>query len=181
MIALKRSWMVALGLLGVLLLAGCGAAGAGVYGSGGGGAPPTSTVPAPSTAPAVKSATATVGGASASILTNAQGMTLYYFDSDSTTTSACTGSCTQLWPALISSSGAPAAPSGVNGNFSIINGGNGAQVAYNGHPLYTYSGDTAPGQTKGNGLFGKWHVATPSTAQNTNAGSNNPGYGNNGY
>ena len=176
MITSKRIWITALGLLGVLAIAGCGGTGgSGVYGSGGGPAPAPTSAPS-SGAPAVKVASASVGGQSESILTNAQGMSLYYFDSDSTTTSACTGGCTQTWPAFVTTASAPAAPSGVTGNFSVINGGNGEQVAYNGHMLYTYSGDSAPGQTKGDGLFGKWHVATPSTPQNTNTGGNIPGY-----
>ena len=42
-----------------------------------------------------------------------------------------------------------------------MNDANGNQVEYSGYLLYTYSGDSAPGQTKGQGLFGKWYVATP--------------------
>jgi predicted lipoprotein with Yx(FWY)xxD motif len=38
---------------------------------------------------------------------------------------------------------------------------NGSHIEYNGHPLYTFSQDTAPGQTNGEGLFGMWFVATP--------------------
>jgi hypothetical protein len=41
------------------------------------------------------------------------------------------------------------------------------QATYNGHPLYTYKGDTAPGQAKGNGLNiqgGLWHEVTVSGA-----------------
>jgi len=35
-----------------------------------------------------------------------------------------------------------------------------AQATYNGHPLYTYIGDTAPGQARGNNINlngGLWH------------------------
>ena len=32
------------------------------------------------------------------------------------------------------------------------------QATYKGHPLYTYAGDIAPGQVKGNGLGGVWHA-----------------------
>ena len=46
--------------------------------------------------------------------------------------------------------------------FSVLNGANGKQVLANGHPLYTFAQDKAAGDTKGEGLFGKWHVATPS-------------------
>src|SRR5260370_12028145 len=47
---------------------------------------------------------------------------------------------------------------------SVMNGANGNQVEYSGYLLYVYSGDTAPGQIKGEGLFGKWYVATPDMA-----------------
>ncbi len=46
------------------------------------------------------------------------------------------------------------------GKLSVVTDANGQQVEYNGHLLYTYSGDAAPGQTNGEGLFGKWFVAT---------------------
>jgi predicted lipoprotein with Yx(FWY)xxD motif len=39
------------------------------------------------------------------------------------------------------------------------------QATYDGHPLYTYTADTAPGQAKGNGLNvegGVWHEVTAS-------------------
>jgi hypothetical protein len=45
------------------------------------------------------------------------------------------------------------------GKFGTIKRASGAlQATYKGHPLYTYAGDSAPGQTKGNGLDGTWHV-----------------------
>ncbi|MBV9257350.1 MAG: hypothetical protein JO215_04975, partial [Ktedonobacteraceae bacterium] len=43
---------------------------------------------------------------------------------------------------------------------------NGHQLCYNGHPLYTYSGDTSPGQTNGEGIGNKWFVATSDLAAN---------------
>lgn len=165
---LKRTWPVALGLLFALAVAGCG--GAAAPSSLGNGSPATST---PSSVLLVKTASVSVKGTQTTVLTDGQGKTLYYFDPDSTTQATCTssGGCAQTWPAFVTSSGAPAAPSGVSGSFSVINSGNGVQVTYNGHPLYTYSGDSAAGQTNGDGLFGKWHVATPSTPQNTNGSS----------
>ncbi len=109
----------------------------------------------------VKTASATVQGKSVTLLTNAQGMTLYYFTADSATTSACTGSCAQTWPPLLmTGSGTPASATSLPGTLSVQTTANGNQVEYNGHLLYTYSGDTAPGQTNGEGLFGKWFVAT---------------------
>jgi predicted lipoprotein with Yx(FWY)xxD motif len=113
----------------------------------------------------VRVATVTVKGKSETVLANAQGMTLYYFTPDSATNIACTGGCAQAWPPLIfKGSGSPEGDAPLSGKLSTVNGANGVQVDYNGHPLYTYSGDTAPGQANGQGLFGKWFVATPSLA-----------------
>ena len=53
---------------------------------------------------------------------------------------------------------------------------NGSQVKYNGHPLYTFSGDTAQGQINGEGLFGMWFVAMPNLPVQ-GSGSTSGGYG----
>jgi predicted lipoprotein with Yx(FWY)xxD motif len=163
----KRAWAAALGLGFMVVLAGC--ASANPY--GGSGSPAATSTSVTSSA-SVKTATATVGGASKTILIDGQGKTLYYFDSDSAAQAACTGSCTQTWPPLLSSSGSVQGPSGLPSSLVVVSDGNGKQVEYNGHPLYTYSGDTAPGQTNGDGVLGKWHVATPSIPVNTNGGNN---------
>jgi len=145
-------------LLLALLVAACG--------SSTGSSTPTpaanTPTPTPTTAPAnVMTATATVKGQSATILTNASGMTLYYFKPDTATTSACTDGCATTWPPLLmTGSGTPTSATTLSGTLTAVSSGNGNQVEYNGHLLYTYSGDTAPGQTNGEGLFGKWFVAT---------------------
>jgi hypothetical protein len=44
------------------------------------------------------------------------------------------------------------------------------QATYDGHPLYTYAGDTAPGQAKGNDLNasgGLWYEMTASGSSTT--------------
>ena len=60
----------------------------------------------------------------------------------------------------------PATASGVKGTFGTIKRSDGsAQATFDGHPLYTFVGDTAPGQAKGNGLNaagGLWHEITTS-------------------
>src|SRR5262249_50194704 len=124
--------------------------------------------PAPTTSTAttalINTATATVNGTSETILTNAQGMTLYYLNTDTTTTSACTGGCATNWPPL-TASGTPTSATTLSGKLTVVSNANGSQVQYNGHFLYTYAADTAPGQTKGEGVGNKWHVATPDLAQ----------------
>jgi predicted lipoprotein with Yx(FWY)xxD motif len=99
------------------------------------------------------------------ILTDAQGKTLYYYKPDTASTVACTGGCASNWPPLtFSGSGSPTGAPSVPGKLSVLNNANGAQVTYNGHPLYTYVGDSAPGQTNGQGKGGVWFVATPDIA-----------------
>jgi predicted lipoprotein with Yx(FWY)xxD motif len=110
----------------------------------------------------IQTATATVKGQSEMVLTDTQGLTLYYFTADSATQPSCSSSCAQMWhPLLFAGSGIPSSSTPLAGKLSIQMDANGSQVEYNGHPLYTFSGDTAPGQTNGEGLFGMWFVATP--------------------
>jgi LPXTG-motif cell wall-anchored protein len=98
------------------------------------------------------------------ILTNSQGMTLYYRTSDPAGGSTCTGACAKAWPAL-TVTGTPTAASGVTGTLTTFTDPAGqTQVAYNGHALYTFAGDAQPGDTKGEGVANVWHVATVSLA-----------------
>jgi predicted lipoprotein with Yx(FWY)xxD motif len=93
------------------------------------------------------------------VITNSKGFTLYAFAPDTTTKSNCNGSCTKFWPPL---KGPVTAGKGVTGKIGTIKRSNGAvQATYNGHPLYTYVGDTKPGQDTGNGINlsgGFWKV-----------------------
>ena len=99
------------------------------------------------------------------VVTNAAGFTLYWFAPDTSTTSKCTGSCATFWPPV---KGPATAMSGVTGTLGTITRSDGTtQATYDGHPLYTYAADTAPGQAKGNGLNasgGVWHEMTVSGA-----------------
>ena len=115
------------------------------------------------------------------VLTNAQGLTLYWFVPDTSTTSKCTGSCATYWPPV---KGPITAGSGVTGTLGTITRSDGTtQATYDGHPLYTYAGDTSPGQNKGNGLNvsgGLWYEMTVSGATpgaSAKASSSSGGYG----
>ena len=114
--------------------------------------------PAPAAASkgAVVLKTTTIGGAT--VLTNAKGLTLYWFAPDTPATSACYGSCAAYWPPV---TGKPAANPGVTGTLgTITRSGGQLQATYHGYPLYTYIGDSAPGQAHGNNLNlngGLWH------------------------
>ncbi len=186
---LRRSLVITTSLFMAMLLAACGSStttGSGAYGSSSTGAATTAptTAPTPTIAPTsssssavIQTATATVKGQSEMILTNAQGMTLYYFTADTATKAACTAGCIKIWPPLLfTGSGAPTSSTSLSGKLTVQTDANGSQCEYNGHPLYNYSGDTAPGQTNGEGLFGKWFVATPNLAVQ-NGGSSGGGYG----
>ena len=84
------------------------------------------------------------------VLTDAHGLTLYWFAPDTPTMSKCTGSCAAYWPPVL---GSPEAGPGVTGKLGTISrGGHAVQATYDGHPLYTYIGDNGPGQASGNNL-----------------------------
>ena len=92
--------------------------------------------------------TATISGIN--VLTNANGRTLYWFAPDTSATSKCTGSCAAYWPPV---AGHPKAGPGVTGKLGTIKRPDGGlQATYDGHPLYTYIGDSGPGQAGGNNL-----------------------------
>ncbi len=105
----------------------------------------------------------TMGGQQ--VVTNFQGITVYWFAPDTSTTSKCTGSCATFWPPV---KGPATAMSGVTGTLGTLTRPDGTtQATYDGHPLYTFVKDTAPGQAQGNGVNafgGLWHEMTVSGA-----------------
>jgi predicted lipoprotein with Yx(FWY)xxD motif len=106
--------------------------------------------------------TAKIGGVT--VLTSAKGFTLYWFAPDTPSKSNCNGGCAAYWPPV---TGTPAAGPGMPGKLGTIKRSDGTmQATYNGHPLYTYIGDTAPGQAHGNNINlngGLWHEMTASS------------------
>jgi predicted lipoprotein with Yx(FWY)xxD motif len=100
--------------------------------------------------------TTTIDGTT--VLTNAAGFTLYSFAPDTSTSSKCYGSCAAYWPPV---TGTVVASPGLPGRIgTITRTGGSRQLTYNGHPLYTYIGDSAPGQARGDNLNlngGLWH------------------------
>ena len=170
---MSNRWLGLAGLAAAaLVIAACGS-------SGSPGSTPTSTATSGAAASGSALKTATIGGAT--VLTNAKGFTVYSFAPDTPTTSKCTGSCATVWPPV---KGPATAGAGVTGKLTTITRSDGSvQASYNGHPLYTYTGDKAPGQATGNGLNvsgGVWHevtvsgAAAPAPSQSTTSGG---GYG----
>ena len=87
------------------------------------------------------------------VLTNSKGFTLYLFAPDSPTKSVCNGSCASYWPPVKAPVKAPVTAPGIKGTITTITRADGSkQAAYNGHPLYTYIGDSKPGQAAGNNV-----------------------------
>jgi predicted lipoprotein with Yx(FWY)xxD motif len=181
---MRHIWGAA-GLAAVALtVAACGSSASSSAGSSSSTPASTPAASSPSSSAAAAGSTTidarTIGGKQ--VLTNAQGMTLYWFVPDTSTTSKCNGSCATYWPPV---KGPATAGSGVTGKLSTITRSDGTtQAAYNGHPLYTYAGDSAPGQDKGNGLNasgGLWYVVPVSGSTTgttpTSSASTGGGYG----
>jgi predicted lipoprotein with Yx(FWY)xxD motif len=161
-----------------LLLVGPGLAAAAVVlaacGNSASPADPPASVPAVTTtghanagadSVAIKVAIKTVKTSKGTVLADSDGRTLYWFAKDTMSKSNCNGSCATYWPPVI---GTPAAAAGtvLPHGFGTIKRADGqTQATYDGHPLYTYTGDTAAGQVSGNGLNvsgGLWWAVTPS-------------------
>jgi predicted lipoprotein with Yx(FWY)xxD motif len=148
---LSRTPLSLLGALpfAVLALAGCG-------GSASSALPTTSD-----------GSPATIGVASTGlgdVLVDRQGRTLYLFERDAGTTSACAGACAVNWPPLhvrgapLAGSGAKASDLGTTGRPDGT-----SQLTYGGHPLYTFVNDKKPGDTNGEGINafgGSWFAVS---------------------
>jgi predicted lipoprotein with Yx(FWY)xxD motif len=116
---------------------------------------------APKTQPAAATGGQTLDArqiAGVNLLTNAKGFTLYSFAPDSLNKSVCYHDCAAYWPPV---AGNMSAGPGVTGKIGTITRTDGtSQATYDGHPLYTYVGDSSPGQAGGNNINlngGLWH------------------------
>ena len=165
----NQRWITTALIAATLAITACGSS----PGGSPGGSPSSGSNSGPaSTTAAVK--TAKIGGAT--VLTNAKGFTLYSFAPDTSTKSNCNGTCATYWPPV----NGPVTGSGITGTFTTIKRSDGStQATFDGHPLYTYTGDTSPGQANGNGLNasgGLWHEVTTSGSA-APAGSSSPSSG----
>jgi predicted lipoprotein with Yx(FWY)xxD motif len=159
----RRARRVALSLAAVALAltaAGCAS-------SSGGSAGP---VPVPAATGDPVSAQPTSLG---TILVDGTGRTVYDFANDKNTESTCTdAACTANWPFVPAPAALPASLPGVTGALGSTTRPDGArQLTVAGHPVYTFAGDSAPGQTNGQGQTlngGLWTVVSPAGAPITN-------------
>jgi predicted lipoprotein with Yx(FWY)xxD motif len=144
--------------------AGSSATTAASGGNGYGGATATTTAATGTTTAAGAASGATVKvatvGTLGKVLVTANGHTLYMFDKDTGTTSACTGQCMAAWPPYTSMT-APTAGTGVTAaKLTTATGAAPHQVVYNGHLVYEFSGDKKAGDANGVGIP-SWHPVTP--------------------
>ena len=123
-----------------------------------------------------KSATGTVHTASVSgvgkVLVDAAGRTVYLFEPDHQGRPTCTGSCAAAWPPVVAT-GSPVAGAGTRSSLlATVSGANGLQVTYGHWPLYTFSGDSEPGQANGEGVsaFGGYWYAVGAAGTAVKAG-----------
>ena len=124
--------------------------------------------------------TASVGDLG-TVLVDGSGRTLYLFESDTGSTSTCTGTCAGTWPAL-TTTGDPTAGMGASASMlgTTTRDDGSTQVTYDGHPLYVYSGDSAAGQANGQGIGDVWFAVTTQGAPAGASGSGGGGYGSGG-
>jgi predicted lipoprotein with Yx(FWY)xxD motif/murein L,D-transpeptidase YcbB/YkuD len=138
-----------------------------------GGAPATTAAPAATTLPSATTAAPDPGGEATvqvadsdlgQILTSGTGITVYLFTPDAQAAPTCTGACAQSWPPLrVDDASEVTGGDGVDGSLlaTVDHPDAGTQVTYNGWPLYVFSGDSAPGDTNGQGQGGVWYVLDP--------------------
>jgi predicted lipoprotein with Yx(FWY)xxD motif len=156
--------------LAALSLAACGSSGSTATASSG---PPTTAAGMPATIGVANN------GGLGKILVDSHGKTLYLFQKDSGTRSACTGACAGAWPPLRASHkpvvGSGASPSMVT---TAPRSDGAPQVVYHGHLLYLFSGDKKPGDTNGQGVTafgGAWYAVSPAGNMVTGARSGSSG------
>ncbi|WP_153505016.1 COG4315 family predicted lipoprotein [Cumulibacter manganitolerans] len=172
---------VGLGLVtavATVTLAACGSSGSG-YGS-------SSTTPAASGAgsgagsgsstPALHTTSISLG----TILVDGSGRTIYYFAGDKGTTSSCTGACATNWPPVPAPASTASAP-GISAPLGSTTRSDGAkQLTVDGHPVYTFVGDKAPGDANGQGKMlngGLWTVVSPDGKAVSGSGTTTGAYG----
>jgi predicted lipoprotein with Yx(FWY)xxD motif len=154
---------LALGLVGLVALAGCGSSDDSTSAES-----TAATTPSPASS-ASGGGTATVDVADnpelGQILVDSQGRTMYLFEKDESDESYCNGACAKAWPP-VTTQGTPKAGSGVSASMiSTLKREDGStQVVFDGHPLYLYVDDAKPGDAKGNEVdqFGaEWYALHP--------------------
>ena len=176
----RPPWRAAVGIgaaVGALLL------GAGLAGCSSSSSPSTPATTGTTSTSSPTSSTSATGASGAALLKTAtnstlgtilvtsSGATVYRFDADSASppTSHCTSSCAAIWPPVPAGSASPTAQGFAQSELGSITRSDGTkQLTVAGWPVYTYTGDTAPGQANGQHLNvngGTWWAVTSSGAR----------------
>jgi predicted lipoprotein with Yx(FWY)xxD motif len=157
----KRPLIVAIAPAALAVIAaGCGGASSTPSAAGGAayGAAAATAKPA---AASVSTAHTKLG----TVLVDGHGRTLYLFEKDKGAMSSCYGACAAVWPPLTAHGKAMGGTAIASAKLATSRRTDGtAGITYGGHPLYTYAGDTKPGDVKGQGLDqfgGEWYVVAP--------------------
>src|SRR4051794_31491501 len=162
LISMAGAGMVALGSVALTACGGGAATGAQSPIYGGSGSTTSHRSASQTTSGKVSTASTSLG----TVLVDSQGRTLYLFKADKATESACSGACASAWPPLRVSAKPTAGGRATASKLGTTQRSDGQpQVTYNGHPLYTYIGDSEPGDVNGQGLtaFGAaWFALSPS-------------------
>jgi predicted lipoprotein with Yx(FWY)xxD motif len=122
---------------------------------GGGSSSATTAAPAAAAGgSAISLATSSLG----KIVVDAKGNTLYAFLKDTNGTSVCSDACAKAWPAAVAV-GTPVAGTGITATLATVARSDGSmQLKLGQWPLYTFAGDSGPGQTNGQGTGTVWYV-----------------------
>jgi predicted lipoprotein with Yx(FWY)xxD motif len=146
-----------LAVIGAVVIAGCG----------GGGSSSSSTESGGGEGTPVKASgsggTGTIGSAEVeglgTVLVDAEGMTVYEFTVDKGSKSECYGGCESAWPPVVAEGKPTAGEGAMSSALGTTKRKDGTmQVTYDGHPLYTFAEDSAPGEANGNEADGTWFV-----------------------
>ena len=117
---------------------------------------PSTPTPKPKPKPAAQVGIRSIAGIG-KVLDSSKGLTLYHLTTDSSRMTTCSGGCAQTWPPLLAVNGKVPSLSGVMGSFGTIKRPEGTlQLTFDGMPLYTFAGDSSPGQANGQGIGGVW-------------------------
>jgi predicted lipoprotein with Yx(FWY)xxD motif len=168
--------------LAALVISGCSS------GSDSGSGNSSTPMASPAAPTAANGAAATIGVATSGnlgeIIVDSKGRSIYLFQKDTGTKSACFGQCATFWPP-VRATGKPVAGTGLTASKlgTTPRSDGQPQVTYNGHPLYLYAADKNPGDVTGQGITafgGGWFVLSPAGDVITATGSS-PGATGNGY
>jgi predicted lipoprotein with Yx(FWY)xxD motif len=152
-------------LASALLATACGSAAASPS------APASSAAGSSASASTTGTVITTKSGSTGAFLTNASGRTVYLWAKDGMNMSACSGACAAAWPPVPATGQLTAAGGAKASDLGTITRSDGTkQVTYDGHALYYFAGDSAAGQTNGQGSdsFGApWWLVAPTGSKIT--------------